>query len=347
MRALVINSDHRLSLVEHPDNPPLETGEVRVRTALVGVCATDREIVRHGVIFKLPAGEDSLILGHEGSGTVAELSAPTDEFAVGDTVVPMTNPGRNRGIDCHGFFSDSFVERAENLLKVPDDLRDMAVLVEPITVPYHALRQANKARSAKTGQDWGTNPKVESQRVLVIGAGPIGILGALICRSWGYSTTVTDLLPEDNTRVQIVRDAGCEYVNNAQWDRWDQSEEFDIILHAAPVPEPILEHLPKLGRRGVLALVGWLGVEHKMTIDMGSLVREFVHNEQTISGTLGARVEDFRDALGVLRFVKDHPTLTPDRFISDIFQPEDYLRAFESNADDVVVAIDFREKRAR
>lgn len=342
MRAITVDRDHLLRCSSIAQDRELGPHDVRVTTGLVGVCATDREIVRTGTVFQVPDGDDTLVLGHEGSGRVIEVGGEVTDFRVGDCVVPIVTADRNRGIDSHGYFKESFVEDAEWLVRVPDSVADIAVLVEPITVTHHALREANALRATRTGIDFTANPAAASQTVLVVGAGPIGLLGAFLCRVWGYATTVVDVLPPDSKKANLARTAGCEYVSSPAIDdsQW-RASEFDLILQTAPTPNPLMDYLPSLSHGGVFSLVGWQGQPHMISLDVARFIREAVHEEWAFVGTLGARVADFRGAVEAIGLMRQRFPLAISGVLTRVCTIDQYEEAFTHYPEDVAVAIDF------
>ena len=350
MRAIGVDANHALDLFEVPDEPTTPGyNEVLVRTTRVGVCATDREIVETGAIFQLPEGEDRLILGHEASGTVAAVGEGVTSLLRGDTVVPVINKDRNRGIDSHGYFREQFTESTEHLVKVPDTVRDYALLIEPLTVSLHALTEANAIRAYRTDSPLLSEPSALHQRVLVIGAGPIGLLGTMLCRVWDYSVTTVDHAPDDSRKARIVTDSGASYVDMRQSTTEGLLTEgpYDLILSAAPQAGVLPQYLPLLARAGVFALVGWSGGQAMTEIDLACFIRDAIHREWTINGTVGARTEDFLVAADALGAMHERFGGALNELVTSIHAPEDFQTAFaHGRIDDLVCAIEFSEPAA-
>ena len=189
MKAIGIDTEGILALRDCPEPRPARR-EVLVETQTVGICATDREMVRTNQVYTIPSGEDYLILGHEGLGRIIEKGSDVDEFAVGDLVVPVAyrrcepmhalcrvdmcpyGQDRRRGINTHGFFSENFVETPEYLLSVPSELSELAVLLEPLTVTLKGFTEAQAILSRWEGMPCFYRPDDRQRSVLVVGAGP-------------------------------------------------------------------------------------------------------------------------------------------------------------------------------
>src|SRR5215217_9426720 len=195
MKALaVFPSQRTLKLIDAPAPGPLAAGQVRVRTHEVGICGTDKEIAsfQYGTP---PPGSDFLIMGHECLGEVLEVGSAVKGLQVGDLVVPrvrrpcphatcpacrgghpdfcITGDYTERGIkEAHGFCSERFVEDVAYVHRVPGELREVAVLAEPLTIAEKGLRQWEQIQERLP---WRPAPG----RAVVLGAGPVGQLAVL------------------------------------------------------------------------------------------------------------------------------------------------------------------------
>src|SRR5947209_1782762 len=146
MKAVAMDREQSVRLVEL-DRPVPTAGQVLVRTDRAGVCATDREIARTEEIYSIPPGASYMMCGREASGTVVRLGAGVREFMVGDVVVPvMYGDSTIRGINDHGYFQEFFVDSPEHLVRIPPELADVAVLLEPLTVSVKAFTEAKLSR---------------------------------------------------------------------------------------------------------------------------------------------------------------------------------------------------------
>src|ERR671916_2264663 len=192
-----------LAAVSDRPEPVREDGELLVEGLLVGVCGTDREIV-HGGHGTLPAGTLDMVLFHESLGRVLEAPASRG-FAAGDLVVGVVRRpdpvpcgpcaagewdycrnGRytERGIkELHGYGSERWRIEPEFAVKLDPGLGLLGVLMEPTTIVAKAWEQIDRLIARAT---------IGPERVLVTGAGPIGLLAALMARRRGYELTVLD-----------------------------------------------------------------------------------------------------------------------------------------------------------
>ena len=188
--------------IDDVPEPGLALGSVVVEALAVGICGTDVEIA-DGDYGWAPPGEDRLILGHESLGRVLD-PGPTG-LSVGDHVVgivrrpdpvpcpncavgewDMCSNGRytERGIkQVHGFMSERWRIEPEYVVRVDPGLGVLGVLLEPTTVVAKAWEQI-----LTIGQRTFWDPRT----VLVVGAGPIGLLAALIGAQRGLEVHVLD-----------------------------------------------------------------------------------------------------------------------------------------------------------
>src|SRR5439155_12801861 len=221
MRAITVRPGKANSAqLEEVAEPPLSDGALLIRARALGVCGTDHEIVS-GEYGWAPAGEERLVLGHESLGTV-ERAPEGCGFAIGDLVVgivrrpdPVPCPAcaagewdmcRNgqyteRGIKgIHGFGSERFRIEPSYAIKVDPALGEHAVLLEPSSVVAKAWDHIE--RIGRRFHSW------EPRRVLVTGAGPIGLLAAMMGTQRDHEVYVLDRTTE-GPKPQLVRDPGA------------------------------------------------------------------------------------------------------------------------------------------
>ena len=245
-----------------------DDGPILVQTQAIGICGTDLEIIS-GDYGSAPPGQDRLIIGHESLGRVAE-AAPGTGFGAGDLVVgivrrrdPVPCPacaagdwdmcmnGRytERGIKArHGYASERYRIHPEYLVAVDPALGTLGVLLEPTTVVAKAWDHIEKI---------GRRAAWAPEKVLITGAGPIGLLAALLATQRGYQTYVLDRVTEGR-KPEMVRRLGATYFHSG--DLGEAAAEADIVIectgHCAdaargrPAARPLPDHLPHRRFRG-------------------------------------------------------------------------------------------------
>lgn len=316
MQALaVFPAKKRLQLLDVPQPKPKGATDVLLRVREVGLCGTDREIssFEYG---SPPPGSDHLILGHESLAEVIEVGREVRSLKPGDLVVAMVRrpcphaecrpcrAGRSdfcvsgdytergiKGID--GFLTDYVVDDEAYLVKVPPALADVAVLVEPLTVVTKAVDQAS-AIFARLPYDTGP------QRGLALGAGPIGLLGAMVLVADGFETYVYSRDSEESEQAELVRSLGAHYTSSTTHSLESLAEtsgKFDVVLEAVGFAPLMVAATQMLKRNGVLALTGVPHEAATVELNIGRGLRNLVLRNEAIFGTVNAGRRDFLSAI--------------------------------------------------
>lgn len=316
MQALaVFPSKKHLEFVEIPQPRLQRATDVLLRVHEVGLCGTDREIVsfEHG---SPPPGSDRLILGHESLAEVVEVGPDVRSLRTGDLVVaivrrPCSHPecrpcraGRSdfcitgdfteRGIKhADGFLTQYVVDEEEYLVKVPKPLADVAVLIEPLTVVSKAGIQA-RAILDRLPYEPGL------QRGLVLGAGPVGLLAAMVLVANGYQTVVYSREPEGGEKGRLVKSLGASYISAATAPIENLAEhtgEFDVVLEAVGFAPVMMAATRSLHANGVVALTGIPAEGAAAEVSVGRALRDLVLKNQVVFGTVNAGRRDYLSAI--------------------------------------------------
>ncbi len=296
--------------------------DVKVRMLEVGVCATDREICsfEYGAP---PQGFDHLVLGHEGLGEVVEVGSAVSTLQPKDLVVPMVRRPCNdpecyscredrsdfcyngnfveRGIkECHGFMTDYVVDHEKFLCKVPPELRDVAVLIEPLTVAEKALEQIWQVQQRLP---W-TNPEAPNEqgqhRAVVLGAGPVGIMGAMAFKVAGFDTYVFSRSPAPNPKANLIESFGVPYIScktTSVEEMARQVGRIDVVYEAIGVADISFKVLDHLAHNGIFVFTGIPGYDPPIELDAAKLMRNIVLKNQAVIGTVNASRKTFQDAI--------------------------------------------------
>jgi threonine dehydrogenase-like Zn-dependent dehydrogenase len=289
---------------------------VLVKTVRVGICGTDMEIDR-GEYGVAPPGEEYLIIGHENFGRVESVGEDVKGFAPGDLVVAMvrrpddcpnclageqdmclTGNYSERGIKgLHGFMSEYYAEYPQYLVKLPSSLKEVGVLVEPLTVVEKGIRHAWAIQTRM--RNW------QPKKALVLGAGPIGMMAAVILRLRGLETIVyaRDTSTEISERVAAIGatyvpqlDATGEMINHIG-ELPKNHGPFDFVLEATGAEQVALSAMRIIGLNGILCLTSVTGSETPMEICPGCLNLELVLGNRTVFGSVNANKVDFEQAV--------------------------------------------------
>ena len=344
MKALTVRPETADSAaVQDVELEPILDADVEVETLFVGICGTDVEIVS-GAYGKAPDGDDFLVLGHESLGRVVRAPAGSG-FAVGDLVVPMVrwpdpvpcepcavgewDMCRNglhteHGINArHGFARERYGVPAHRLVPVPASLGDLGVLLEPTSVVAKAWAHIDYFAARAT---W--TPKT----VLVTGAGPIGLLAAMIGVQKGHEVHVLDTV-SDGPKPQLVADLGATYHSDGLANIGFMP---DITIECTGYGPLILEVLGTSGRDGITCLTGVSSAGRSVPIDPGALNRGLVLENDVVFGSVNANRKHYDLAVAAL-VAADAAWL--GRLISRRVPLADFSSALHRSPEDVKVVL--------
>ncbi len=325
MKAIAVTPDRRrVDLVDHPEPKITDPSQVKVRILEVGVCGTDREICafEYGTP---PPSSDELVIGHESLGEVVEVGPRASRVRPGDLVVPMvrrpcphahcvacqanrqdfcyTGDFQERGIkEAHGFMTEVIVDDDRYMNPVPRELRDVAVLVEPLTIAEKALAQirAVQQRLPWTCPAHPGEPAGHCHRALVLGAGPVGLLGAMALVVEGFQATVYSREPEPNPKADLVKSIGARYLSAAEAPIESLPERIgnvDVVYEATGASQVSFEVMNVLGTNGVFVFTGVPGRKAPIEVDTDRIMRNLVLKNQMVFGTVNAGRETFEAAI--------------------------------------------------
>ncbi|HEV8396368.1 MAG TPA: glucose 1-dehydrogenase [Vicinamibacterales bacterium] len=308
--AVVPGRAHSLHLIDVPkptlDEVPAGRG-VLVRVLRVGVDGTDKEIdaAEYG---QAPPGDNYLITGHEGFGVIEAVGPAVTELTAGDFVVAtVRRPGSSlydrigtsdmttddvyfeRGINLrHGYLAEYYVDDADFIVRVPAGLKEVGVLLEPMTVVEKGIAQAYEIQ--RRLRVW--RPK----RAAVMGAGTIGLLAALVLRLRGLDVTVFGLRPAPYLNADLLAMIGARYVSTAATPVIEASRAFgpfDIIFEATGFSPVVFDSMQALGKNGVLVLSSVTGGDRRVEAPADRINLEFVLGNKVMVGTVNANREYF------------------------------------------------------
>jgi threonine dehydrogenase-like Zn-dependent dehydrogenase len=316
MRAVAVFPKTRQTrVIEQPNPAPVTGNQVLLRILEVGICGTDREIAafHYGTP---PSGSDHLILGHEALAQVADTGPEVTSVRTSELVVPtvrrpcphrhcapcrahrqdfcVTGDFAERGIKgAHGFLQEYVVEEEEYLVRVHPKLTEVAVLTEPLSISAKAVEQGAAIQQRLPWEP----PRV---RGLVLGAGPVGLLGALSMVVRHVDTFVYSLEPGTDVRAKIAANLGATYVSGSEVPLEKFAEkvgEMDVIYEAVGISSVGFDALGALGPNGLLIFTGVPAPGKPRPIDTDTLMRDLVLKNQLVFGTVNASRNAYETAL--------------------------------------------------
>jgi glucose 1-dehydrogenase len=346
MRALTIQPglSGSLRLDDRPAPRP-RPDQILVRALALGVCGTDREIVE-GKYGTPPAERERLVLGHESLGVV-ESAPPGSGFRQGDRVVgivrhadPVPCPScavgewdmcRNGKYTEHGikerdgFGAEIYALDQDYAVRVDESLGMTGVLLEPASVVAKAWDHIEHI---------GRRAFWEPRTVLVTGAGPIGLLAALLAMQRGLDVHVLDRAT-DGSKPALVRSLGATYHTSAIANIGIRP---DIVVECTGAPALILEVLSGTAPAGIVCLAGLSPGRRAIDVDMAGLNRSMVLENDVVFGSVNANRRHYELAADALARA-DRDWL--HRMITRRLPLDQYNAALEKQPHDVKTVIDF------
>ncbi len=320
----VFPGKHEIRIVDHPE-PTLDSPtQAKLRILDVGVCGTDKEIAafEYGIP---PDGFEYLVIGHESLGEVVETGPNATKVKKGDLVVvtvrrPCGEPecracrvGRQdfcytgdyteRGIkQRHGYMTELVVEEEEYLNIVPGELRDVAVLVEPLTIAEKALAQLWDVQRrlpwiCPPGEGKGPGGR---HKAVVLGAGPVGLLGAMALTVAGFDVTVYSRTHSHADKDDIVSAMGARFIPAEKYTVDQMAKEvgsIDVVYEAVGSSKLAFEVMHTLGTNAACILTGVPALKAPSEVDTDTIMRDLVLKNQLVLGTVNASPESFESAI--------------------------------------------------
>ncbi len=296
MKALTIRPGHSGSLrIDEVPDPAPESATLLVRALAVGVCGTDRELIS-GQYGSAPSRRDRLVIGHESLGIVEE--APGDSpVRIGDLVIPFVRMPDPVPCDCcaagewdrcrndrftehgiralDGFARERFRVAPDRVIVADQSLGLTAVLGEPASVVAKAWAVVDSVT-----RDACWTPR----RALVTGAGPVGLLAALIGRQRGLDVHVFDRAV-DGPKPDLARRLGATW-HNGSFE--ELPTDFDVVIECTAAPMIAMRSASRTAPNGVVCLVGVAEHRPPISLDAAAVNDLLVLGNRIVVGSVNA-----------------------------------------------------------
>ena len=348
MRAMTVipGEPGSAELSELPDPQP-GPGELLVEPLYLGVCGTDREIV-HGGHGEPPPGRERLVLGHELLARVKEGAAGFESGQLVAGIVRRPDPvpcaccargewdmcrnGRytERGIKARdGYGAELVTIEADFAIPIPDELGTLGVLTEPSSVLAKAWEQIERISSRACSVH---------ERVLVTGAGPIGLLAALMGAQRGLEVHMLDRATE-GMKPEVVGALGARYHAGDVVEVAKEIEP-DVVVECTGVAELVAGAMQHTSPGAIVCLTG-VAPSRTLTVDVGALNNELVLENDVVFGSVNANRRHFEQAVSSLR--EADPNWL-GRLITRTVPLARWPEALEKGDDDIKVVVDFAQR---
>jgi L-iditol 2-dehydrogenase len=294
MKAWVLGGPDEILLVDKPVPQPA-AAEVLVRIDAVAICATDLEILRHGVPAMVEGGlpfHKNFTIGHEYMGTVVKLGPAVDEYRIGDRVTVEVHAGcgrcercrqgmytsclnygdpakghRANGFTTDGGFAEYAVNHVNTLVHVPDDMSDEeATLVVTAGTSMYGLDVLGGL--------------IAGEGVVVTGPGPIGLLGVAVAKALGADPVI--LTGTRDRRLELGKKLGADHVVNARREdavaavrRITNGKGVHFVVECSGAPEALNEAAQMVNRGGRICLAAF--PQDPVPVDLAYLVRNNIY----------------------------------------------------------------------
>ena len=327
MKAMVFHGPEVGLKYEDVPTPEIGADEILVKVAACGVCHTDLHYIEHGVpTFKEPP----VILGHEASGTVAEVGANVTNVTKDQRVLlpavltcgkcTMCRTGRENicsdmrmlGNHLNGAYAEYIAVPAKDALDLPDSipLEDASVIADAVSTPYHAVKNRARVQPGDT--------------VAIFGCGGVGINAIQLAAAAGGHVIAIDI---NDRKLEWAKSFGAaEVINANQVERVSKQIKkltgggVDIAMEVIGNPKTIVEAFESVRVGGRLCVVGY--THEAISIVAGKIM----FKELEIVGSLGCRPVDY---VPLIRMVASGQ-VDVTRMVTHRFKLDELEKAFEA-----------------
>ncbi len=331
--------------------PIPERREVLLRVLRVGICGTDRDIIS-GFYGEAPTGQDYLILGHESLSRVEKLGPGVRGLKVGDLVVPTvrrscpencvscrhhqsdmcyTGHYTEHGIKGRNGFAAEFAKSDSTyIVKMPESLSELGVLLEPLTIVEKGLVQTYNLQNSRV--IW------KPQKALVLGAGPVGILATAVLRLKGLEVDTVATRSKDSMKAQLVESTGAKYINSKEMPLSSLSGQYDFVFELTGNPGVAFSAQDLIRVNGIVCYLG-IYPEDQQTQNVGKVFTELVLGNKLHFGSVNANISYFQDgAKDLERIRRKWPNLLPS-MITRKAGPDDPQKIYSPESQEEIKSI--------
>ena len=356
MKAIVVTprKENPLRIINQ-DAPEPSPREVLLEVRRVGVCGTDRDIIA-GSYGEAPEDSTYLVLGHESLSRVAKLGSKVRGFKKGDLVVPtvrrncpenclncrkgesdmcLTGHYKEHGIKgLNGFARELAVTDADFMVKLPESLSNVGVLLEPLTVVEKAMTQTFLIQQSR--MRW------EPRKALVLGAGPVGLLATALLRLKDLEVHTVATRPKESLKARLVEQTGASYVNAKETSLETLENRYDLVLEITGNTSVALEAQRLIEVNGVVSFLG-VYKDQQLTEDAGRLFTDLVLGNRIYFGSVNANRRYFRQGVRDLARIMNKWKGFLDEMITRTASPDHFEAAYSpEDEEEIKTIIQFR-----
>lgn len=329
--------------------------EVKIKVWQVGICGTDREETSGGRA-SAPKGKQELIIGHEMFGQVETVGKSVTKVRPGDFGVFMVRRGcgkcqaclnersdmcytgdyTERGIKgADGFQAEYVVDKEQYLVKVPETIKHLGVLTEPMSVAAKAIDEALCLQKSRLKDIMQQEKWLQGKKTLVAGIGAIGLLAAFALRLKGAEVIGLDIVEEDSLRPQLLKQIGGQYINGKNVKTTDldsQLGQIDLIFEATGIAELQVQLIEALGINGIYVLTGIPEGTRPLLNITGDLMKQIVLKNQILLGSVNASYAHYEMAVNLLQQAHEKYPDAINQIITDRIPYPDFQTALHQHS---------------
>ncbi len=343
MKALTVKPHVKGSIqMREVPEPVRQDHEVKVRVIRTGLCGTDADIYE-GNYGESPPGDEFLILGHENFGVVEEVGQNSTGLKPGDFVVSTVRRPCGKCLNCqhgemdfcssgeytergikgrHGFMAEHYVESPQYLIKVPPELQDIAVLLEPTSIVEKGIDHIYLIQKRITWQ-----PRI----ALVAGAGPVGLLAAALLVARGLQTFVASLESPDDARALAAQSLGAQYLclkDILLADVPKKTGAPDLVIEATGKSPVVFAVMQMLAPNGVLCLLSVTGGSAVRPEPTDIINQDLVLRNNVVFGSVNAHPRHFQKGVEDFQTIEKARPGALQKLLTTRLPWEDYCQWF-------------------
>jgi threonine dehydrogenase-like Zn-dependent dehydrogenase len=354
-----------ISLIDVEEPSITASDEVKIKMYQVGICGTDREEAAGGR-SEAPVGKKNLIIGHEMFGQIIQKGEKVNSVNVGDYGVFTVRRGcgrcracnNNRSDMCYtgeytergikgadGFQSQFVVDKEQYLVKVPETIKEIGVLTEPMSVAEKAIDEAMIIQTARLRNFDKADNWLNGKRALVAGIGPIGLMAAFALKLRGAEVLGMDIVDENTLRPQILKQIGGTYIDGRKINVTDIDAvcgEADFVFEAAGIAKLQIQLIDTLAINGIYVATGIPAGERPLNIPAGYIMQQLVLKNQIILGSVNASIAHYQMAVKDLVSCYSKWTDSIRQVITEKVAYADFRDAlYHQQADEIKVVVEW------
>lgn len=341
---------------------PLEVDEILVRIMRVALTRRDHQLLSDPEAVT-PEGEEYIIPGHIAVGRVVETGSLIKDFKPGDIVVPTIRRDCNRCIDArsdmcphperytdsgllgaHGFARDFLAIRGRYLIKIPQYLEPLTLLLTPLSIAEKAHSEAIQVTNRFNFYCYHDSREV-APHALVVGMGPVGIMTAFLLSLYNYQLTVFGRRESDDERSEIFDPLDLEYINTSVASMkgpQNAGYSFRKLFETTGDPAYIFQVLPLMAPNAVAVLMGApekSEMNNKLEIKAGECLSRIVIGNQVLLGSIKAGRDAFESAVKHLTELADLYGDSLSGLFTHTFPFEEYEQLLSLNSRDTILPV--------